>query len=685
MPTNGGISSASNVSLKMAKGEYIALVDQDDEITHDAFFWFVREINLHPDADFLYSDECKIGESLTINPTCFYLKPNWSPELLINHMYTGHLTMYRTELVRSIGGFRSEYDFSQDYDLALRMSDVTEHIYHIERVLYFWRMIPSSAAAGGKDYARISNIAAVHDWYKRHNLHTLQEYRPYANYGSLVMEENPLVSIIIPTDSIKMLKNCIQGLVSDTSYKNIELIPVTNSKTAEEIIEECSYLTILKVCCYDKLYNFSDKCNMGVNMASGKYVVIYNDDVYPSTRDWIERMLEILKYPKVGGVSPLLLHEDGTIQYAGMITGTPGLVGTSFNNMPLLLKEPNPYCHFLLRDVSILSGACMMMDREVFQRIKGFDPVNTPAGHSDVDISFRIQEQGLRCVFTPYAVLIHKGNHSWETTDRMDKADVYCLKRWGKYIAADYYFTKSMRKMYYHDFRGEYEIYMPEKTISNMPYRKDILFITHELSLTGAPIVLCEAVKVSLKNGDYPVVMCPQDGPLRKKYLDMGVIVIIDEVALNNGDMFRRFAHNFDLVVVNTIACYWAIQYLSNYLPPVLWWIHEGTTATQIFIDHLPKKIGNNIFPYYVCNYTKKVMEKHRLYKSSGLLIYGIEDAAMGVMTKYNQNNKVKFLTVGSIEHRKGQDILLEAIKRLPKEYQDKQNFYLLVKHLMII
>jgi len=158
---NGGISSASNRSLEMAEGEYVALLDQDDEVTPDAFFWFVKEINEHPPADFLYSDECKIGVENEPVLRDFYFKPDWSPEMMMNHMYTGHLTMYRTQLVRDVGGFRSRFDFSQDYDLALRASEHATDIRHIERILYFWRMLPTSGAAGGKDYARLSNLGCA--------------------------------------------------------------------------------------------------------------------------------------------------------------------------------------------------------------------------------------------------------------------------------------------------------------------------------------------------------------------------------------------------------------------------------------------------------------------------------------------------------------------------------------------
>ena len=451
---NGGISAASNVSLEMARGEYIALMDHDDELPADAFFWFIKEINEHPEADFIYSDECKVntGEKSSREYSCFYLKPDWSPFLLINHMYTGHLTVYRTSIVRQVGGFRSQYDFSQDYDLALRVSDVTKNIRHIERVLYYWRTIPASAAAGAKDYARISNMAALRDWYARHDLEPVMEKKIYANYGSLLPDTNPLVSIIIPSDSYENLMTCMEGLLCNTSYKNIELIPVTNDQIANAIQPELTYLDQLHICRNNNDSGFPERCNFGAAVANGEIVIFLNDDAVPQSKDWIERLIEILRYPEVGGVSPLLLNPDGMIEYAGMFTRNPGLVGATFHKMPGSIPVPHPYNQFLMRDVSVLCGACIAISKSVFDEIGGFDAVNTPTAYSDLDLSLRLIEAGFRCVYTPHSIVTLCGNHSVGNKDEPDQAEAYCRKRWGTYLQKDPFFTNSMQEMLYKEF-----------------------------------------------------------------------------------------------------------------------------------------------------------------------------------------------------------------------------------------
>lgn len=664
-PKNGGISAASNIGLKEAQGEYIALMDQDDEIPSDALFWMVDALNKNPDAEWLYSDECKVQPQEKVEPSDFILKPDWSPEFLYNFMYTGHLSIYKKSIIEKAGGFRSKFDFSQDYDLALRLSEVTEKIVHVERILYYWRMIPTSGAAGGKDFARISNVAALAEAFDRKMIPGNSEMHPIANRFHPILEKNPLVSIVIPSDSTKMLKRCIEGLLGDkTSYKNIEIIVVTNSKTGEDVEEIFSYTRNVRICAYDKIYNFSDKCNQGVRIAKGEYVIIYNDDVYPFSCNWIEVLLEVMQYPGVGGVSPVTLYENNTIQYAGMITGVSGMVGTAFNGLSYSDIESTAFNHFLMRDVSVLCGACMIMRRSLYLKIGGFDAVNTPTGHSDVDISFKIREQGLRCVYTSAAGLVHIGNHSWVNKKEMDKSDIFLLKRWGKYLEKDSYFTDTMRKVFYRDVVHNFKIYMPEDMLPNQR-GKDILILSHELTRTGAPIVLKSVVRFFLEKGDWPVLASPVDGPLKDEFLKMGIPVIIDESITNGHWSFEHFARNFDLVFANTLAVGNAVSQLSDSLPRVIWWIHESEFAINAFRNVVPKKIGNNIFVYTVSEYVERLLKKHNIV-SCGNLAYGVDDFIVEPETV--TNNKEIFIVVGSIENRKGQDVAVKAFLELPEK-----------------
>lgn len=672
--SNGGISTASNAALEMAKGEYIALLDHDDELTPDALFRVVEVINQQQGADFIYSDECIVNDTVSRQLSHFIFKPDWSPELMFNAMLTGHLTVYRKNLVEGVGGFRSGYDFSQDYDLALRMAERAKRIVHIERLLYLWRSIPGSAAADGKPFARETNIAALNDALRRRGIPGEAIPLPHANYVRITLPmEPPLVSLVIPSDSVQNLRLVLRSIWENTDYVNLEVLVVCNGPLADRLMGEFSGWPSLRFVKYDKKYNFSDKCNEGAEAARGEIVVFYNDDVFPRQRDWVERLIEYLWVPGVGGVSPKLLHADDTIQYAGMISGTPGLCGTAYNSVMKDATDPFLTMHRYVRNVSILSGACCAFRKDVFQKVGGFDTVHTPDGHSDMDLSYKLIEAGYRCVYTPHALLTHIGNHSWGAKPDKYKADIYVLKRWGALLSKDPYFTDSMKRVLYHDFRFEYRIYAEHLDQREHYAGPDILFVSHELTLTGAPRMLFYAACIVRRNGGFPVVVAPADGPMREELIKAGITVIIDESICHNHFLFERFARNFDLAVINTVALADVVRQLSAI--PILrsiWWLHEAQSLSS-HLKHLPDVEWERVCTLCVSDYAKSFVPPGI---SVEILRNGIPDQPIALVPSV-PTTPMTFVLAGTIEPRKGQDIFVEAVEMLPAEVRRQCRFLL--------
>lgn len=665
LETNGGISAASNEAIAISSGEYLALFDHDDELTPDALFWMVKEINGFPGTDMIYSDECQKDESG--NKSNYFLKPDWSPQLLFNMMYTGHLTVYRKKfLEEQVGFFRSAYDFSQDYDLALRASEHTEHIRHIARVLYYWRQTAGSASVGEKPYARQSNIRALEDAVTRRSIPGRVLELPTANRVKIEPLPGDLVSIVVPTDSYDNLSATIESIAASTSYSNYEIVPVTNSGLIEKLSGKFPQVP-LHFITYDKPYNFSDKCNAGAAGCNGSIVIFFNDDVRPLQSDWIENTIEYLYLPGVGGVSPKLIYEDDTIQYAGMVTGVRNLTGTSFHCYP---RNSTAYINFpqLTREVSILSGACLAMHKNIFLKLGGFDAVNTPSAHSDVDLSFKIIEAGLRCIYTPYAELRHIGHLSLagyekkEKKRKKDPADIFLLQRWPQYVAKDPYFPASMRNLLYHDSPEPVTIF-PAPQRSYNPQAKNVIVVCHDLSRSGAPIMLYYIAKVLMNNGYFVVAFCTKDGPLRELYQAAGITVIIDPLVLSNHPSFERFAINFDYIICNTVVN-WPIVRQMQHKVHTIWWLQEAGVMKHFLPD-----------PAFVSTL------------QSAKNIIGVSDYSLDVVKPYNSRytkiynacfdfydpskhdkkggGRIVFTIVGSIESRKGHDILLRALRYL--------------------
>ncbi len=673
-PVNGGISAASNAALALATGQYIGLLDHDDELTPDALYWMVSQINEQGAFDIAYSDECKVEHNSDDLSDVFH-KPDFSPETLMTSMYPGHFTVYRKAFLdEKVGYFRSEYDFSQDYDLFLRATAKTENVVHIPVVLYKWRKVPESAASGGKSFARQTNIAALQYALEERGIKGEALALPHSNRVKLHIDTNTLVSIIIPSDSWENIRTTIDSIVASTDYPRYEILVVTNSRLISAHRAERPVIMYVP---YDKPYNFSDKCNVGAEAANGEVVVFFNDDVRPMQSDWLENLIEWLWAPGVGGVSPMLLYENDTIQYAGMVTGVRNLFGTAFH-----CYKPDTQAQFnfarIHRNVSILSGACMAMRKSLFMELEGFDAVNTPIAHSDVDLSFKIRESGHRLVYTAYSVLRHIGHLSIgemekkEKPFKKDKADIYCMKRWPTYLQEDPYFTRAMKDLLYMDSPEPFDFYAPDP-VPARTYKSDILLVAHELTLSGAPILLYDLAKLLVEDGHFVVITAPKGGPLLKAYQRLGIPVIIDDILFHQHPHFKRFARNFDLLICDTVVT-WPVVAQLHELMPVIWWIQESASIKETYAAEKgflkTFQSARHVFSVsdYALEYIKPLrsQETQKVYNFCADVLKGrrlVEPAVHG---------KIVFSIAGSVEPRKGQDILTEALNLLDLQTQEQ-------------
>lgn len=674
---NGGISAASNAALARARGEFVALLDNDDELSPDALFEVAALLEQHPDTDLVYSDEDRItlqpdGSTLRHDP---FFKPDWSPQLLFACMYTGHLSVYRRSLVNELGGFRPAYDFSQDYDLALRASERTAKIRHLPKVLYHWRTLPTSAAGGGKDFARESNIAALQDACDRRGYAAVAEALPHANRVHFRLAERPLVSIVIPTDNRANLFNCIDLLRRHTDYRPYEIVAVTNSRLGAELLERHAGDDTIRLCAYDLPFNFSGKCNAGAAAARGSYLLFFNDDVEAIHGSWLEDMLGVFGRGGVGGVSPKLFYENDTIQYAGMITGVRGLVGTAFHTVP---KDSGTYFNFVQseRDVSLLSGACLLMPRAVFEEIGGWDAERTPIMHSDIELCCRIRERGYAMVYTPHAELRHIGHLSLKDTDhlrerRKDKADTYLLKRWGPYLGRDPFHPENLNALLYHRGEVPYRIDIARAEPPLLAAR-DLLLVSHDLSLSGAPMLLLQLAEHFRERGSFVTVMSPLDGELGRMLRERGIAVIIDATLGDDPDpQTRKLMAAYDLILANTIVSWPAVCVARETDTPVLWLLHESRDGVEHVRSHprIERALAEADDVVFACDATRRLYHDFERSNAFHVLPYGTRalPAAPGPAA---DDGVLRLIQIGSVERRKGQDVLLDALARLAPDLQ---------------
>lgn len=670
---NGGISAASNDGLAIARGEFLVLVDQDDVISPDALRLIFSAIEAGIECDIAYTDEAIISEMGELANVL--AKPDWSPLLLLGGMYLGHLGAYRTDLVRDVGGFRSNFDFSQDFDLALRMSEVARGVVHIPEVCYFWRAIESSAASGGKDFARETNLKATQDALKRRGINADVVRMPRTNrVKGEPRNRETLVSLIIPTDDIVQARECLASILNITIWPNYEILFVVGQHSLNKFRKN-EWSTRVKILAAAGEFNFSRKCNLGANAASGDVLVFLNDDTRPQSADWLNELLFVLELPGVGAVSPRLEYEDGSIQYAGMVTGVRGLVGTAFHKY--LPSEPSILnLADSLREVSMVSGACLAIQRRVFDVVGGWNDRETPVLHSDADFSFRIRRLGLSCVYTPHASVTHIGHHSLskqpDDTKRRDrgKASAFLLGKFPDLISRDPYFTEAIADLAHRDFPDEFRLYMAQGKWSFAA--PSVLIASHDLTLSGAPRVALELAKALRAVGHRVLVVSPHDGPLRQRLQELDVSVAIDERALELDWSVSHLVDAFDVVVFNTIASLSATHNLQSERKHIVY-LHEGEYLSQL-LETDPNVVHALDASDAIWAVSRQTSARIKQFASKTVVVPGCaapefdgnwgNGSARGFRGP-RASNKFVIQLLGSYEPRKGQDLAASAVRKL--------------------
>jgi len=442
------ISLTSNECLKLATGDYIALLDHDDRLYPNSLAEVVRYINLHNEPEILYSDERTITGNGAKRHLA-YFKPDWSPFMHLCMNYTTHLSVYKRELIEKIGGFRQGFEGSQDHDLMLRaVENTSKAVVHIPLCLYQWRAHEESTAASisAKPYAAIAGEKAVTEALQRRGRPCKVEYEPETHHYRLrfaLRQPNPLVSIIIPSkNGFDLIKTCLESLFQLTTYQNYEVIISDNGSDDSRCLDLYSrmaieYPTQFKSVVEPSPFNFGRQVNRGVARAQGEYLVILNNDTKVITPGWIEEMLTLAQFEEIGAVGCKLLDQNDQLQHAGVLAAGRTIAVHAGN---FLERSHNLYCNVLntIHEVTAVTGACLMISTAKFLSVGGFDEIYLPNGYGDIELCLKLKEKGYSHLYTPYAELYHYESPSRglaiEYFERF-----YLMQRRGQDLLADPY------------------------------------------------------------------------------------------------------------------------------------------------------------------------------------------------------------------------------------------------------
>jgi GT2 family glycosyltransferase len=459
---NGHISAASNSALALATGEWIALLDHDDELAPHALYEVAAVLNASPELDLVYSDEDKIDlDGHRHNPYC---KPDFLPDLFTGQNYISHLTVYRAALVRELGGFRMGYEGSQDWDLALRYIERTkpERIRHIPKVLYHWRAVAGSTAfrPGEKTYYVEAARKALREHFARcgEPVEILQVAGGHWRVKHLLPSPAPLVSLIVPTrNRLHLLQRCIDSILEKTTYPAYEIILVDNgsddpgtlayfqaleSRTAPALQGVPPEKAVVRVLRDDSPFNYSVLNNLAVRHARGTIVGLLNNDLEVINGDWLDEMASQAVRPGIGCVGAMLYYPNNTIQHAGVVLGVGGVAAHAFRDL-----ERGSEGRFnrarLVQNYSAVTAACLVIRKAVYEQVGGLDEKELAVAFNDIDFCLKVRAAGYRNLWTPFAEFYHHESASRGADDTEEKRERFrretetMLARWGRELAAD--------------------------------------------------------------------------------------------------------------------------------------------------------------------------------------------------------------------------------------------------------
>ncbi len=445
-PANGHICASSNDALALADGEFIVLLDHDDLLPPHALYWVAQTLVDHPDCTLIYSDEDKIDSNGQRRDA--YFKPDWNPDLLHAQNFISHLGCYRTALVRKLGGFRLGYEGSQDYDLALRVSEQSTpaQIRHLPRVLYHWRVHAGSTSAGNeaKPYTVTAAERALNDHLQRTAQAASAEATPVGYRVRYALPQPaPRVTLIMPTRDGRYLRAAVDSLYRHTDYPSWQLLIVDNGSEQPATLAYLAELAAsghARVLRDERPFNYSALNNVAAAQADADILLFINDDIEATHGDWLSEMVSHALRPTVGAVGARLLYPNGSLQHAGVIL-VGGVAAHAHAGIP---READGYFGRarLVADFSAVTGACLAIAKSKFDAVGGFDE-QLAVAFNDVDLCLRLQQAGYWNVWTPYSELIHHESVSRGQDSTPDKraryqGEVAFMKaRWGKHLLAD--------------------------------------------------------------------------------------------------------------------------------------------------------------------------------------------------------------------------------------------------------
>jgi len=712
---NGHIARATNSALDVATGAFVALVDHDDLLPPDSLLHVAQAIQRQPTVGYLYTDEDKIDESGERFDPQF--KGDWSPEMAITHNFTHHLTVIRRSLVEEAGRLRADFTGAQDIDLFLRCFERlrSEDVVHVPFVGYHWRAHRESTASRGdqKHYLFEAARRAIAEAVRRRGLRAVPFLPEFAQRYALclhqlrwdpsLLRENPVTIVIPAKNRADLLRHCLASLARTVPRASVRIVVVDDGSDEPDALALLRELparadlscAVVRAPAAPEGFNYSRLVNLGSGRADTPLLLHLNNDIEALAPGWLEDLVGWLSVPGVDVAGARLLYPDGRINHAGIsISRQDGLPHALFEHEP---AEDLGYMFLphAARNVAAVTGACLLTRTALFRELGGFDEGQLRVAYNDVDYCLRVQRRGGRIVYSPQATLQHVGSAS-RGRHYTEKEHVAFLERHAGF--RDPYLSEALEfpppaprlNPAHHCHAG-----------SARPLR--LLLVTHNLQFEGAPILLFEQARhYAAQPGVVVRVASMADGPLRDRYAAQGIPVEVWDAAplltAGNPEQFTAALQAFatthasgdtDLIVGNTLLCFWAVHLAARLGKPSLLYVYESSTIEKLFaraaippLLRAPAEaaLRNATRVVFSARATLEVFAELNANDNFRLATSSVDVAAIrrcvaetdriALRRQYGfPTDAPLVINVGSICERKGQHIYIRAIDQLRRNY----------------
>ena len=423
------IPSALNDALRSISGEFFILIEPSEILREHALYLIAHEINNHPNAIVIYTDQDKLTQQN--KRTSPFFKPDWNPDLFLSKNLLSHLGCFKTDTAVEIDGFQQITVACMNWDLAMRITEKisSAQIRHIPHIcVHVWKERDQEATEFKILSEQESQYQVLLSHFARENkkVEVIKTNNGYCRLRYLIPPKNPLVSILIPTkDQPELLKKCIDSIKNKTTYTNYEILVIDNQSRnpkARKLYDEIQEENAISVIKYNYPFNFSAINNFAVHNAKGSVLVFLNDDIQVISTGWLEEMMSHAVRSEIGAVGAILYYPDELIQHAGIVLHHESIAEHAFYLFPRKLSDQNDRVK-LVQNYSAVTGACLVVEKSNFLEVGGFNEKQLVVAYNDVDLCLRLLQVGYRNLWTPYAELYHfeSASRGYESTRKKQK------------------------------------------------------------------------------------------------------------------------------------------------------------------------------------------------------------------------------------------------------------------------